>query len=336
MTTEAVREGSTDVPMKPYFRPVPEHVYLAGPIAKNDWRHSIVTGLRGESALRQGEDWDDWPIMERAIFGDHHYVGPYFLSCDHGCFHGQATHGCGETNGCTPGVPCGPESAIPAEALWECEGELRRDYVARQCVAAISRCSVIFAWIDRPDCYGTLVELGYAARLNDERNAWLPKIFMAGPGMTDEHWLLSKLGIVRIKEEYTTTPEATLQMVLNDFPFVRREIDYDLYIHSDDWRARAKAAKERAGWRCQVCNTPGSYSTLACHHRTYDRLGHELPDDLVVLCKDCHALFHRNGRVVSDEKRQCKATTVTGDRCRRWALSGSDYCSTHQGSNNGS
>jgi len=72
----------------------------------------------------------------------------------------------------------------------------------------------------------------------------------------------------------------------------KKHIDYYEYINSPEWKAKADAAKERAEYRCQVCNRPGASSTLHAHHRTYENLGHEKPGDITVLCADCHALFH--------------------------------------------
>lgn len=66
-------------------------------------------------------------------------------------------------------------------------------------------------------------------------------------------------------------------------------MDYAEYLASDDWYQRAKEAKERAGWRCAVCN---SKSPVEAHHRTYQRLGCERNSDIVVLCRRCHKLFH--------------------------------------------
>ena len=62
------------------------------------------------------------------------------------------------------------------------------------------------------------------------------------------------------------------------------------------WNTRALAAKKRAGWRCQVCNKHKNQTILDAHHRTYERLGWELPSDITVLCRDCHELFESNKR----------------------------------------
>jgi hypothetical protein len=74
-------------------------------------------------------------------------------------------------------------------------------------------------------------------------------------------------------------------------------VDYDRYIVSPEWREKAEAAKERAGHRCQVCNISRDQSILDAHHRTYDRLGCEEPGDITVLCRECHRIFHENGRL---------------------------------------
>jgi hypothetical protein len=74
------------------------------------------------------------------------------------------------------------------------------------------------------------------------------------------------------------------------------KVDYYDYIQSEEWREKADRAKWRAGMRCQLCNRHG---TLNAHHRTYERLGHELDEDLIVLCRDCHKMFHENRKVAS-------------------------------------
>lgn len=72
--------------------------------------------------------------------------------------------------------------------------------------------------------------------------------------------------------------------------------DYGAYLRSPEWRVRARKALVRAGHRCQICNTRGQ---LDVHHRTYKRLGREWPEDLTVLCRTCHDLFHGSGRRVA-------------------------------------
>lgn len=61
------------------------------------------------------------------------------------------------------------------------------------------------------------------------------------------------------------------------------------YLQSDHWQETRKAALERAGHRCQVCATT---TQLEVHHNSYENLWNEKPEDLVVLCRKHHQLFH--------------------------------------------
>ena len=95
--------------------------------------------------------------------------------------------------------------------------------------------------------------------------------------------------------------------LLSDFWITNREIrdeqvesfeiitnirpNYDEYIKSPEWKQTAKELKEKAGWRCQLCNKPGNGKTLNAHHRTYSTLGNE-DNDIIVLCVKCHEEHH--------------------------------------------
>lgn len=65
---------------------------------------------------------------------------------------------------------------------------------------------------------------------------------------------------------------------------------YRQYLESPEWRERADATKARFSGRCALCNAEGS---LEAHHRTYDHVGDERPEDLTALCSDCHRAYHR-------------------------------------------
>lgn len=66
---------------------------------------------------------------------------------------------------------------------------------------------------------------------------------------------------------------------------------YADYRTTDYWKAVVQQVKERAGYRCQVCN---SQHDLEAHHRTYDHRGREMDHlgDLICLCRRCHGIFH--------------------------------------------
>lgn len=66
---------------------------------------------------------------------------------------------------------------------------------------------------------------------------------------------------------------------------------YHDYLQTDYWKEVTKSVKSRAGWKCQLCNSPHD---LNAHHRTYENRGNELNhlEDLICLCRRCHAMFH--------------------------------------------
>jgi uncharacterized protein with PIN domain len=74
-------------------------------------------------------------------------------------------------------------------------------------------------------------------------------------------------------------------------------IPYKTYLKTEHWRELRADASTKAGHRCQVCNKKG---LIDVHHRTYERLGAEKLEDVIVLCRECHSIFHSNGKLVSD------------------------------------
>jgi hypothetical protein len=72
---------------------------------------------------------------------------------------------------------------------------------------------------------------------------------------------------------------------------MKRGKAYREYLESAAWRAKREEAIERAGGRCQLCNVAAP--VLHVHHRTYERVGRELPGDLTVLCGPCHRRYHQ-------------------------------------------
>jgi 5-methylcytosine-specific restriction endonuclease McrA len=64
---------------------------------------------------------------------------------------------------------------------------------------------------------------------------------------------------------------------------------YRDYLYSRYWRAIRRRALIAARYCCNRC---GQTSALEVHHRTYERLGCEIPADLEVLCDTCHRRHH--------------------------------------------
>lgn len=69
-----------------------------------------------------------------------------------------------------------------------------------------------------------------------------------------------------------------------------KENYYD-FLQSDYWRYVRKLKLKQCGKKCQIC---GSKKDLSVHHNSYAHHGqeHKYLEDLVVLCNECHKMFH--------------------------------------------
>jgi hypothetical protein len=118
-------------------------IYFAGKIGKNDWRHLIVPELRG--AIFDGDDaalFNPTFVLRCAGFV---YGGPFFVSCDHGCWHTMGKHG-SETG---------------------CSGERNgRQQIFDVSLARIALADHVFAFIENADAFGTALEIGFAHSLD--------------------------------------------------------------------------------------------------------------------------------------------------------------------------
>ncbi len=76
-------------------------------------------------------------------------------------------------------------------------------------------------------------------------------------------------------------------------------ISYFKYLKTPHWKAvRFQALKMYKS--CVLCN---SKKKLNVHHRNYDHLFEEIiTEDLVVLCKPCHGIYHGKSEKQEDEK----------------------------------
>jgi 5-methylcytosine-specific restriction endonuclease McrA len=74
---------------------------------------------------------------------------------------------------------------------------------------------------------------------------------------------------------------------------------YTKYLESLQWKVQREKALRRAGFKCERCGMEFKHMMLHVHHKNYERLGKELPEDLEVLCLECHPK--------ADEERKTKA-----------------------------
>ena len=62
-------------------------------------------------------------------------------------------------------------------------------------------------------------------------------------------------------------------------------MDYHRYMASREWALKRQEVRARSGGKCDRCKIRDMASV---HHTTYERLGNELPTDLLAVCKPCH------------------------------------------------
>lgn len=154
-----------------------KRVYLAGKVGHTDWRHGLFP-LRHVELRYQGST-DRVVLAEEPMVKDgFEYVGPYFLSDDHGCFHGENQHGLIDP-GYADGV-CMADAEFPQH--------LNRQTVLNSCLHWLELADVVFAWIDDDTAYGTLVELGYAAALKKT-------IFVAFDQKRSDLWFAQRIAM---------------------------------------------------------------------------------------------------------------------------------------------
>jgi nucleoside 2-deoxyribosyltransferase len=176
---------------------------------------------------------------------------------------------------------CGPYF-VSCDHGYKCHerDEFRRSQVFCRCLKAIRACDIFFAWIDGLTAYGTLCEIGYASALQKQ----IIIGYRSDGTLEHDTWFAM---FMAERQYWCKTPEEAVKEAITDLGLLG--LDYHEYIRSPEWKAKADEAKRRAGGRCQICNNPG---WLHAHHRTYERLGNELPEDITVLCRGRHARFH--------------------------------------------
>lgn len=77
-----------------------------------------------------------------------------------------------------------------------------------------------------------------------------------------------------------------------------RQMPYKDYLQTSFWQLIREWIIEKRGAKCQICN---STENINVHHRSYENLGDEREEDLVVLCQSCHEIFHKNGKLAKRE-----------------------------------
>ena len=77
--------------------------------------------------------------------------------------------------------------------------------------------------------------------------------------------------------------------------------EYRAYLESPKWQEIRERILLRDNFECRLC---GSTQHLHCHHIRGTHRFHEqdYPEDLCILCEDCHTMIHHYFRVVDSIK----------------------------------
>jgi hypothetical protein len=70
--------------------------------------------------------------------------------------------------------------------------------------------------------------------------------------------------------------------------------EYVRYLNSAAWAAKRAEVLARAAGSCEGCGEAVEGAETEVHHLTYERIGRELPEDLVALCPGCHRRKHKS------------------------------------------
>jgi hypothetical protein len=233
---------------------IQKRFYLAGKIGADNWRSTILQGQLAPFDPREG-----FPVSYRAVLGVLDYTGPYFVDMSHD-LQSVSEHG----------VPSTGESSRHWDDM--SDNEITRMFVVQYCFEAIERSDVVFAWIDRADAYGTLVELGFAA--SKQKTIWI-----ASPGRFVDMWFAEEIA------EQTCFSEGTARNAL-------------LSLLPENFRPRRVAIApglrfeilRRDDYRCQICGARAvDGEQLHIDHRTPVALGGTNdPSNLWTLCRTCN------------------------------------------------
>lgn len=80
---------------------------------------------------------------------------------------------------------------------------------------------------------------------------------------------------------------------------------YEKYLLSDEWAEIKISLFEKRGKKCEICN---SKKFLQIHHLSYINIFNEEPEDLIILCSDCHKKEHGIVDKVKTVKNKSKKT----------------------------
>ena len=125
-------------------------IFFAGKVTRDGFRDQITGNSRSMS-----DGYQEYCYSGHRF----RYGGPFAISCDHGCFHYNSTHGMAS------GWCCGSFKDAEGNDIMVERLESDPRYVVKRCLHQIMTADAMVAYLDSTDCYGTLVEMGYASAI---------------------------------------------------------------------------------------------------------------------------------------------------------------------------
>lgn len=150
-------------------------IFLSGKVKRGneDWRYSLTGGVHRLGTGCYDPDMALWDVMPTSVYGMD-YFGPYTNDCGHGCNYGEHSHGA--------------------------NAKYFRKSVNVNCLHAIERADLLFAWLDDNTAYGTLAEIGYAKGLG--KTVWV-----AAPQEDADLWFARTMA-----DDFLIAPDAALAL----------------------------------------------------------------------------------------------------------------------------
>lgn len=105
------------------------------------------------------------------------------------------------------------------------------------------------------------------------------------------------------REMYAKSPTANLFLTDESFLDEEEENNYPLYLQSNHWKEFRKQALEYYGRKCRECGT--TEGIMHVHHITYENIGNESLEDVVILCQSCHYKEHFGHKTRKYKKPNC-------------------------------
>lgn len=148
----------------------------------------------------------------------------------------------------------------------------KKEFVAK-IVDSRSELIYYYSWWNNlcSDCYNKEIELmmEHLCQKNESTNTKTTKNTVQKPVNNTE--------ITNISESYNN--------MLNTLKYM----PYEEYLQTEHWLHFRNEALKWSQNKCQLCEKTHN---LNVHHKTYKNRGRETFNDIIVLCKDCHAKIH--------------------------------------------